>query len=42
MVENLSNDNAAMAGMVFGAVPDFNAVLAAITMLEQRINVARV
>jgi hypothetical protein len=38
MVESLRTDYQAMAGMIFGVVPDFNAVLAAITTLEQPIN----
>jgi hypothetical protein len=38
MVESLRTDYQAMAGMMFGAVPDFNAVLAAITTLEERVN----
>ena len=40
MVESLRTDYRAMAGMIFGPVPDFHAVLATITSLEERINAA--
>lgn len=38
MVDALRQDYAAMAGMVFGAVPSFDAILATIARLEEAVN----
>jgi hypothetical protein len=38
MIEPLRRDYQAMAGMVFGGVPDFDALLVNIEDLEHRLN----
>jgi len=38
MLADLRRDYEAMSGMVFGAVPNVDEVIAAIAELEQRIN----
>lgn len=38
MIANLRRDYAAMAGMIFGDVPDFDAVLETVDMLQRSLN----
>jgi hypothetical protein len=38
MLTDLRRDYDAMAGMIFGPIPQMDAVVAAITELEQRLN----
>ena len=38
MIVKLARDYAAMSGMIFGAVPDFEAVLSSVTRLEAMLN----
>jgi hypothetical protein len=38
MIEPLRKDYEAMAGMVFGTLPDFNTLLAEIQSLQNRLN----
>jgi hypothetical protein len=40
MIADLRRDFAAMAGMIFGEVPEFDAVLASVEALERRLNAA--
>ena len=40
MIADLQRDYAAMSGMVFGEIPDFEAVLDSVAALQQRLNEA--
>ncbi len=40
MIADLNRDYAAMSGMIFGDVPDFDAVLISVAALQQRLNEA--
>lgn len=38
MITDLRRDYAAMAGMIFGDVPDFDAILATVETLQRSLN----